>query len=1174
MRLIDLSLDCYGPFNGLRLQFDPDAKVHIVHGPNEAGKSSALAAMGDLFYGAPRREKIGFLRPREMRLGATIRGRNGQVLQFFRRRGDRNTLLDAAGAALPDDTLAPFLGAATRDIFHRAFGLDAGALRAGGDEMLHADGEIGASLFAAASGLRGLLDLRANLEAEAEKIFDERKASHRTFYQALARYDAARVEERAATLSDGTLKALQADIEAAGEKIAANEEAERQAQAEKLRLERLRKAAPLLKNLAALREHLAAFDDLAGFSPDWARRLAALLETQTATGQHAEQSRKAREAARLERESASFDAELLAQAEPIEDIIRASGAYEEAAAVMPRRAAAQREARQKLLFRAQACGLAEPEDLRAALPDAGALSRAEKLAARGRGLFERKSEQEQNLADEERRFALLSADHPTPVGDAAIFREKLVAFGPIGSWDSSLRELSGACVEEARSLAEKCARMTPPLDLELFARHPSPDAAAIEQTARRFEEIDARESAARQKAQGAGESLATARTRLRALERLGPVASVDDLREARASRDAQWRILRAHLDGESPIGAAQAKENARNFEGLVAEADRRGDALLSDAARVAEAEAEREKAAAAQQELLRAEALLAALAQELAQKQAEWMRDWSASGVQTAGPRKMVVWRNRADALLEARENLARRHDKAEEWRLKLAAALPGLEALAAECGLAPLQLDAAALARRTEAKIGEIAKAQEAAREAQAKIADAPVRIARLQQRLEVLAEEESRWRDEWRAALKILRLDEDASFDEAQARIALWRALPGEMRDEEDKAQRAAAIAKNIAEFEHKLDALLATCARDLPSRPVLAAMAKLRKKLDEARQKAALRDRAERALREAEEGALKSEENLVGARSALQEFCAGAGFDGEPAALAERLDQREKGASEIQAERARLALVADGFDEEVLAREAETFDADAAHIRLSEIARQSETRTNEAREIHAGLRASEGEWTRLQQSRGAEDAGLARESARARISEESRRWAVLKLAALLVNAGLARHRDRRRDPLILRAGALFSSLTQGRYVGLDQSFGDDDQLHLRAKRVDGAELELASLSEGARDQLYLALRLAFLEDYAARSEAPPFIGDDLFASFDDARVAAGLHTLEQASGSIQPIVFTHHAHIVEIAQRELGERAQILRLDERSDRKHGLEANGYAGAAPELL
>ena len=65
-----------------------------------------------------------FCVPKDLRLGATVRGRNGQILQFARRRGDKNTLLDASGAALPDDALAPFLGAATREIFHRAFGLE------------------------------------------------------------------------------------------------------------------------------------------------------------------------------------------------------------------------------------------------------------------------------------------------------------------------------------------------------------------------------------------------------------------------------------------------------------------------------------------------------------------------------------------------------------------------------------------------------------------------------------------------------------------------------------------------------------------------------------------------------------------------------------------------------------------------------------------------------------------------------------------------------------------------------------------------------------------------------------------------------------------------------------------------------------------------------------------
>ena len=203
MRLLDLTLDSYGPFAGLRLEFDPQAQVHIVYGANEAGKSSALAALGDLFYGAPRREKISFLRPKDLRLGATLRGRNGQILQFFRRRGDKNTLLDASGAALPDDALAPFLGAATREIFHRAFGLDsASPARRAATTCCARTARSARACSPPPPACAACSTCATGLDDEAEKIFDDRRAGHRAFYQALDRFEAARKQEKDALVSD------------------------------------------------------------------------------------------------------------------------------------------------------------------------------------------------------------------------------------------------------------------------------------------------------------------------------------------------------------------------------------------------------------------------------------------------------------------------------------------------------------------------------------------------------------------------------------------------------------------------------------------------------------------------------------------------------------------------------------------------------------------------------------------------------------------------------------------------------------------------------------------------------------------------------------------------------------------------------------------------------------
>ena len=112
-----------------------------------------------------------------------MRDRDGRTLPSAAARTSR-VLIGKDDAALPDDALAPFLGGLTREVFRRAFGLDAEALRNSGEDLQKTDGELGAALFSAASGLRGLSDSSAALEKEADGIFAERKSKDRTFYQA------------------------------------------------------------------------------------------------------------------------------------------------------------------------------------------------------------------------------------------------------------------------------------------------------------------------------------------------------------------------------------------------------------------------------------------------------------------------------------------------------------------------------------------------------------------------------------------------------------------------------------------------------------------------------------------------------------------------------------------------------------------------------------------------------------------------------------------------------------------------------------------------------------------------------------------------------------------------------------------------------------------------------
>ena len=113
------------------------------------------------------------------------------------------------------------------------------------------------------------------------------------------------------------------------------------------------------------------------------------------------------------------------------------------------------------------------------------------------------------------------------------------------------------------------------------------------------------------------------------------------------------------------------------------------------------------------------------------------------------------------------------------------------------------------------------------------------------------------------------------------------------------------------------------------------------------------------------------------------------------------------------------------------------------------------------------------------------------------------------------------------------------------------MDQELDDKDTPHLIGRRSNGGTVKVLGMSEGTRDQLYLALRLAYLEEFASRSEPIPFIGDDLCTTSDYPRTANALAALAEVGNVVQPILFTHHAHVVHLAKERLGDAVDIADL-----------------------
>ena len=99
----------------------------------------------------------------------------------------------------------------------------------------------------------------------------------------------------------------------------------------------------------------------------------------------------------------------------------------------------------------------------------------------------------------------------------------------------------------------------------------------------------------------------------------------------------------------------------------------------------------------------------------------------------------------------------------------------------------------------------------------------------------------------------------------------------------------------------------------------------------------------------------------------------------------------------------------------------------------------------------------------------------------------------------------------------------------LTGGRYVDLDLG------KKLTVIRKDGKKRDVKYLSRGTAEQLYFALKLAFVEQIKDEINLPILI-DDSFVNFDDNRIKYIEQLLKKINENNQVLIFTAQENLVE--------------------------------------
>ena len=1172
MRFLELSLTAFGHFTDRRLHFPPPPTgggLHLIHGRNEAGKSTTLAALSDLLFGFEPRSVWNFLHNYpSLSVGARIDDGAGNALTFTRRKRDKNALLDAEGAPLDPAALEPFLGALDRRMFNEMFGLGHVRLREGGRELLAGGGDVGSSLFDAGSGLKGVRQALEGLRQEAETYFLP-QGKKRRLNGIRTDFQSAREQKKTASLSRNAWQRLDRERCEQEQELARLTGALAENNRERTRLERIRRTGAALARYGFLIRALAAMPEtpeLAEEAPRERREvLAAIQQAETAI------TRKEKEIASLtERlDGLPLPEEILAREALIEALNGECGALRKSLTDLPRRQRERDGIRDRIASLWQEGGfpVRPPEGLHA-LPPRPLVARLRALIKQDHDLRLRLGQSRKNLQalqrEVARRHAMLEEIPATPdPGPLAALLGEITERGPLEAQLAETGELIHGLEREIDH-----ERQALPLwggATEALLDLPTPSEEQVGRFAEEAKGLSQSLEAARQAADDARDALERVGAEMAALAAAGEIPTAEALHAARRHRDRGWQwIRRVHIDRTVAAEAADAGADrdfapghplAEAFAASIAAADRLADSRLLDAQRVArfnalESEEQRERI-----RLAKALKQLRTLTRQRQRLDARWLEVWCGSGIPPLEPVAMLTWPRQRLKILE---RLAVLDQTRRRWN-SLAEEITAYRARLADhlAGLNPPPAARTTLA----AELRQAGSLLEAWRSVHGQRADLTRRLAELDEKRkegfqeeEAIAKEKTAWLSYWYDALRALNQPTDTTPEAVEAMLELLEAVRGELKVQEELDGRIRAMEADHRDFFRRVEDLPPEL-ESAPAADPLAVVAALHGRL---------RDGKDRQLRRQEWTG--QQQNLMGERQALQDQLAqqrrrltglekiyGCAIPEEMEAVERRARQRDDHRREFQEVEKRLLELGDGREIAALTREAEQEESDTLPGRIDALVTENERLAAEQSRVAVALAEVRSQLADMAGGEAAAEAAQEMAEALSRLRQGAEAHVTLHLAAALLQGAIDRYRERTQAPALGRAARLFRELTLGAFSGVESDVNDKGETVLLGVRDGGGRVPVEAMSDGTRDQLFLALRLALIELHIEHNRPVPFVADDLFVHFDDRRSLAAFRVLAALSQKTQVLFFTHHAHLIDLAREALGPDGNGLSIQE---------------------
>jgi uncharacterized protein YhaN len=1146
MKLQRLQIEHYGIFSDTPFEFDSPG-FQLIYGPNEAGKSTLLQLIREVLFGFPTRTPYAFREHHgELAASATLLMADGTQLVYRRRKGRKNEVLgriEPAGHKLDAAALSRLLGGASVELYEQVFGFSLNELASGEKGLQQAN--LNEALYGGGlGGLANFQDAVADLKEESDGLFTAR-GSTRTINRLLKRIKETAAAQRKETIKPSEYKKQVAAAAQLGQRMQQQtEEIERQ-QARASHLQRITAALPRWSEAVAARRELSELAVPDEFPADGASRLQDLQRRREERVHELEEFQQQREQRLKEQSELRLAPQVLAQEAVIRKLSQEVSRIRSFREDIPKR---QQEADDQRASVRTTLRQLNPEW------DETHLDRFE-TSLEQRDAILRLQEEADAL---EQRDTRLSAEDATLAKDLGSLQHQLESLKttviPVELVElveaadrfdrdqEKHRELTSTLRELEAELAQQTAKVRGPLqgDLDLSELLPVPMEPTVEEFRDRWAEAREAVRQAEVEVRRTESDRESKQTELQQLDAREAVPDKLHLQSQRERRDAGWSIIRrryieSETLAEEQVAGWLGEETAAlpdAYERSVAEADRLADERQAKATTVAQRES-------LQAEAQRLNERLATLRDELSEKRehetgirTQWGQLWAGCGLQPLSPEAMLDWLRRYHTLVgtqaehaKIRRQLETLGESLEQFEQRLRAVFEASEE--------PVER----LFKRGRQAIDEDREVHARSKTLTIQLEEKQRALGELQRQREELAADQHRWQGRWASTLQRFEFPATWNVHLATSILNGLTEARGQHVQVRGLEQRVAEMQAGIAKFQSAVDGLCRELAEDLSELPPEAAIEQLGERLEAARQAERDQVRLERELDELSKKIADRQQRLQKLSDDLAGLLEQAGVASEEDFLkiAKQAARRDELAGIVGDALREINVHRSTEDEQAFQAALEQADADAidAEIRrLQDSIRIAEQQRGETRKekilTDQALENMEAESLA---------AGLAMdlESARSELSTAVDRWAPLMLAQTLMKRAIERFERDHQPAMLGEVQRLFRELTLGRYVSIERKL--DEHGTLVVVQPDGRRKEPAALSTGTREQLYLAIRLAYILHYCRDAEPLPIVMDDVLVNFDDERAVQTLRVLDQIAAEVQVLFLTCHQHLVDL-------------------------------------